>query len=467
MSDNFLPDGTVEASSQYNFDEFEEDQRVYGPMIGLILKVSPSDDEDNLTSADIFKSDSRGWRHECNVLIVDSNAEPNLILENVVIPPPAHSGIDNFSEDLPRGLTDKTLSGSVLTENFAGIDLNDLNAEWCVVNFIGGSIDRPFIQNWWYHPRNDHDLATTGNGQGALQQVDLAKNKFRKFTRLNGVNFVVTPLGDCHLSTAEANSRLITEKPTERQNFSKGGNVQVDVKKSKQLEFNWNTPIEGLAAGSNSQSQSRDNSLPHKTHTERTPKARGTSRTLLRFTEYTGLMKTSRMNFHCAQEGEDGEFTVLADDKVTIMQGDDTVASITIQEGVIRLISQTGSIIEVGEDTASMATESGATVSILPSGEITISGAKVGVSSPMSVGGATGEPLIKGTTYNTAEAALLSSLGAYILGAAKVWAALGTALPPVASVSGPMAALAEKLVADIGTFVSAQSTYVTKGTTSV
>jgi hypothetical protein len=405
MSDTFLPDGTVLSSSQFDHPEIGEDQRVSTPMLGIVLAVNPSDDPNNLTAT--ATDDDRGWRHECSVLIVDNNGEPNLILENVSLPPGSHSGVDNFDEDLPRGLGQSLLTGKKVPEDFKGIDFNELNAEWCVLNYIGGAIDKPFVQNWYNHPRNTFDPATSGNA--CLTQVDLAKNKFRKFRRINGVNLVVNQNGDVYLNTAEANSKVdISSGNPVRTKYDKGGSVQVDIKSSQQMEFNWNTPVEGLAAGSNSQTQSRDPSLPHVKHREGTPEARGTSRTLLRFKEYEAYVKTSSLNINCATEGStNGEFVALGENMITLMQGDSTVGSVTLHNGAIQAISSDGSLLEIAQDTASLATSSGATVSITPGGAVNVSGTSVVVSAPCTVGGPTAVPLVKAAAF-TGVASLLA-----------------------------------------------------------
>ena len=167
-----LEDGTVSAASQYVVNELTESMKMTHPMIGIVLSVQPSDSPDNLTSC--ITEDDRGWRHECSVLIVDNNSAPNLLLENVVIPPSSHSGLDNFDEDLPRGIDKDLITGEIIPANFSNIDFTDIDAEWCVVDFIGGTIDKPYIQNWWYHPRNNYDPATcgkAGSGPKTLEQV--------------------------------------------------------------------------------------------------------------------------------------------------------------------------------------------------------------------------------------------------------------------------------------------------------
>lgn len=398
-----IADGTVLSSSLCLHPAIDEDRRMSNPMIGIILEVYPVDTDDNLSNS--FKSDCRGWRHECKVLVLENNAEPYLLLDNVVIPPSSHSGIDNFEEELPRGIGKELLTGGSVPKYFEKVDPNDLDAEWCIVNFIGGSLDKPFIQGWWHHPRNVFDPATAGkakNGPSTLQQVNLEKNRFRKFRRLNGTQFVVNTQGDVYLNTTEANSETkFTDSSINRTQFDSGGSIQVDVKASQQLEFNWNTPVFGLAAGSNSQQRKQDASLPQPNKINPTPSARETIRTIVRFKEYSALLKTSQVNIQCQTEEESGEFTVLAEDKVTLMQGDSVVSTLSMQNGLIRIIASDGSLISVGNDTVSIVTPSGGTVSIAPGGNVLVTGSSIVLGAPCTIGTPAGQPLVKGTVFNT------------------------------------------------------------------
>jgi len=326
-----LPDGSVTASAQYGDSIIDEDMLVTGSMIGLILSVNPSDNEDNLSSG--VTSDDRGWRNECRVLIVDANSEPNLILENVVIPPSSHSGLDNFDEDLPRGLNKDLIGGMEVPEHFAGIDVSELDAEWCVVNFVGGSIDRPYIENWWNHPRNNYDQATSGGD--FLTQVDIKKNKFRKVRRINGTKLVVSQKGDIYIDTTEANANFVLDKKPTRKEYDPGGSIQIDVKKTQQLEFNWNKPVEGLSASSDDDNQTRDPSLPHYKHSKGAPAAREKTRTYIRGKEYDVLVHTSKLAIVGEAGGEyAGEVDLLIDKLINMKSKDKFVLEgQTIQVG--------------------------------------------------------------------------------------------------------------------------------------
>ena len=69
--DVMLPDGSVYSSSQLTCPSDLAEQRIYKHMLGVILEVNVSDDAENLSAG--VKQDQNGWRHECKVLVVDSN----------------------------------------------------------------------------------------------------------------------------------------------------------------------------------------------------------------------------------------------------------------------------------------------------------------------------------------------------------------------------------------------------------
>lgn len=467
-----VSDGTVLSSANCTHPAVDEDMRMSHPMIGLILNVYPSDNENNLTATS--KADDRGWRHECQVLVVDNNSDPYLLLDNVIIPPGSHSGIDNFDEDLPRGLGKNLVTGEAIPDEFEKIDVNSLDAEWCVVGFIGGSLDKPFIQNWWYHPRNNYDPATANEATGSttLDQVDVSKNRFRKLRRINGSWLAVNTKGDIYLNTVSANSGVKLENGApDKTQFSTGGSIQVDIKPSQQLEFNWNLYVDGLAAGSNSSTQSRDPSLPQIKHTESKPSVRETSRSILRLKEYSALLKTSRVNVQCQKEEEDGEFTVLAEDKISLMQGDSTVALIALQDGIIQAIAEDGSIISIGNDSVSLANKSGSVLSLLAGGNVALSGSAIGISAPCSIGGATGQPLVKGTVFNASFSEYLSAEVTLATTNSSAYASLAAAcsgppLSPLATYFSNLATAWSNYGASVSLIKGLLNTFLTTGVTA-
>lgn len=456
MSDVILPDGSVLSSSQIIHSEVLRDENIAGSMVGVVLDVHPSDTVQNLSAS--LCEDTRGYAHECRILIIDDNHQPNLILENVVIPPSHPAGIDNYEEQLPRGLAKDLVDGKKVPEHFKGIDFSDLDAEFCIVGFIGGNLGRAYVQKWWNHPINKYDPATSNAstaGKPTLKQVDLTKNRFRKLSRVNGVTYTVSTKGDVYVDTSEANRHVkVIDGLPQKSHYDQGGSIQVDIKTSQQLEFNFNEPVEGLAAGSNSSTQSRDPSRPHIKHVDSTPVARGTSRTFLRFKQYESLIKTSNFNLYCKTEGsEPGQATTLATDTVCLMQGEETVASITMQDGKIQLIAQDGSTISISNDQSiAIVSPNGASISIDSSGKIALQGGEVGISGNTSIGGGGGQPTLLSTSYLLAEKAFLTALTAYING-----------IKPVAD---PANAATPAILTAIGTFITASELTKTKSFTT-
>jgi hypothetical protein len=229
----------------------QKHQNTFTPMIGCILEVHPSDIDHNRSAAESI--DRRGFLHECTVLITESATAAGMILDHVVIPPPTNSGLDDYHEHLPRGTT-SLIDGSDLPTSLLGVNPFDLDGDWCVVGFIGGSLDRPFILSWWPHPRNYFDPSTSGAGNPDSQGQGQALNQAgRYFRRINGVEHVITNRGDIYLDTRFANSSLqfgTETQPTEGR-FSRiededdGGSVMIQVKPSQVVEVSFDASIDG------------------------------------------------------------------------------------------------------------------------------------------------------------------------------------------------------------------------------
>jgi len=232
-----------------------------GPMVGVILEVYAADREENRTAQQSLTR--RGFFHECSVLLVNTNSSSNLIMSHVVIPPGMPSGLDDYEEKLPRGSAN-TITGQTLTSNMAGIDPHDLDGDWCVVDFVGGSLDQPFTSSWWPHPRNYYDAGTSGRGNadtaGNPRALDQAG---RYFQRRNGVEWVITKEGDIYLATTYADSRLVfnssqggTRGRWKRQEQAEsGGSVLVEIKPTQTFEMAWDAQLDGVGIQRGNESQ--------------------------------------------------------------------------------------------------------------------------------------------------------------------------------------------------------------------
>jgi len=224
--------------------------RMRGSLLGVVLTVTPSDDPKNIYSTRV--SDAHGSAHTCSVLIVEANSAASMVLSNVVIPPQHPSGLDDYCEWLPRPTSNVT-TGAELRSSLSETDPNELDGDWCVVSFLGGSLDAPYISSWWPHPKNFYDPQTTGNAYPTDGGSPRAlKQGGRALTRLNGVEFVVTKQGSLYLSTRFANSKLKfgEDGPTEgrwgrTEDPDNGGSILINPKTSQSLELVWDKIDEG------------------------------------------------------------------------------------------------------------------------------------------------------------------------------------------------------------------------------
>lgn len=246
---NIGPDGApVQQSLTANYDDYAHVRMGAKPLVGVVWEVYPSDDERNRTARNPAR---RGFLHECSVVIVDDGSSRTGFIEHVAITPDALTGLDDYYEHLPRPSSQR-LSGQAMKPNLSHVNPYDLDGDWCVVSFIGGYIDQPFILKWWPHARNRYDAATSGKGNPtrggegkALQQSG------RFFRRINGVEYVVTSQGDVYLATTYANSRLQMNERATKGRFARsqrdaGGSIHVAVKPSQSLELSWRTQREGI-----------------------------------------------------------------------------------------------------------------------------------------------------------------------------------------------------------------------------
>jgi len=210
-------------------------QHINFPVLGIVLNVYVSDDPKNNTAK--VRHDYRGYQHEADVLIVNDGRKSSWILPNVVVAPRGASGVDNYHEELPNGCS-QFLDGSPFNINLKNVNLKLLDGDWAVISFIGGSIDQPYIQTWWPHPFNNLDPATgNASNQGHLQQGS------RLFKRYQGLKCTITKQGSLFLDTNDSNSVIVPGSPPTRQTVNTGGDIQIDVKSTQQMEINFNPPV--------------------------------------------------------------------------------------------------------------------------------------------------------------------------------------------------------------------------------
>lgn len=224
------------------------------PMLGVILDVKPADNEGNRSSYQ--REDRRGYLHTCTVLVVQDGRGTYTLLENVIIPPESPSGIDDYYERLPRGCA-HLVTGENWNTQLSHINPYDLDGDWCVVSFLGGSLDMPFVLRWWPHPHNPFDAATSGQTNPNAPGSDETLHQERRFFhRINGVELVVTGPGNVYMSTYRANSSLnygsdlspIDGRFPRTLNDDEGGAVKVWVKPSQSFELDFNPQEDGMGA---------------------------------------------------------------------------------------------------------------------------------------------------------------------------------------------------------------------------
>lgn len=245
------------------------DQSVDRLMLGVVLDVW-SPDEDQTRSA-MQRDDRRGYVPECTVLVMDDGNSAYLVLENVLITPDAPTGLDDYAERLPRG-SSALVSGADLDSTLKQTDPYDLDGDWCVVGFIGGRLEAPFILRWWPQSNNPFDPATSGHGQDDRTLVQ----KRRYFRRVNGVETVITSKGDIIISTTLANStvQMGTEPSLGRFARAKdeevGGSIRLNVKPSQSFELTFNPQEDGIGVV-----DSIEPELPQTNPPTQTPQADG------------------------------------------------------------------------------------------------------------------------------------------------------------------------------------------------
>lgn len=240
-----LRDGTVIQGSMV------EDPREYSSrnmnkfFLGIILDVYVSDFDDNRSAQQ--NQDRKGHRHECTILVTDDGNSGNLTLENVVITPDVPVGLNDYCEKLPQGSSNQ-IDGADYNVNLDQVDPYDLDGDWCVVGFIGGRIDSPFIVSWWPHARNVYDPATSGNGYDGEALVQSG----RYFRRTNGVETIINSKGDIIISTtftsatlAHGSDPLLGRYPM-NQNPEVGGSIRINVKPSQSFEMDFNPQQDGI-----------------------------------------------------------------------------------------------------------------------------------------------------------------------------------------------------------------------------
>lgn len=319
--------GTPVQQSMTIQDEYYSRESMSSTMLGIVVDVMPADSQNN-ESAQRSQA-SRGFMPQCSVLVISGSSSSSIFLDKVYILPDSLTGVNDYCEHLPRGST-RSLSGSSYNSSLVGINPLDLDGEWCIVSFLGGHLDQPFILKWWPHPRNTFDPLTSGNGNPDSSGTPHALNQTgRYFKRINGVEHVITKDGDVYLSTHFAGSTVAPEVTPKYGRAGMhtppfvGGNIKVTIKPSQQLELNFNEYADGLGV------DRYDDSLPQtnpKTSDYNT--ATTTGNTSLRATQDTVSVYTpsslSLVSSGSAKMSATDELTIFSGGSLTTASGGST-----------------------------------------------------------------------------------------------------------------------------------------------
>ncbi len=266
----FAPDGTpIQQGMVFDPADYNN-YNMTRPMLGIVMDVHLADDSTTNRLA-LQYMDQRGPVHLASVQLLDDGGPADLPHPEVVITPDNRTGIDDYSENLPKGST-CLLTGDELNNGLHNIDPNILDGDMCVVMFVGGRLNSGFIVRWWPHTFNTFDPATSGEGNQDIsgEGTTLAQSG-RSFTRINGVEYVVTREGNVYLSTSLGGTKLIPGQGSQigrfaRTRVAKGGNIRVNVKPTALLEIDFNFQEDGIGSGN-----AHDPSLPQTNPSESAP----------------------------------------------------------------------------------------------------------------------------------------------------------------------------------------------------
>lgn len=222
--------------------------------LGVVLSLTPADSDQNRSA--FQTSDRRGHFHTCSVLVINSLRGQYMKLDNVVIPPDSRSGVDDYFEHLPRPCTTQ-VNGSTWDSTMSNVDPFTLDGDWCVVSFLDGSIDSPYISRWWQSPANLFDPGTSGrrnpNDQRSQKYLDQVG---RYLKRTNGIELVITKDGNVYFSTTRASTepQFGPEASPDEGRFPRttdsdtGGSVKAWIKPSQSFEIDFNPQKSRLGA---------------------------------------------------------------------------------------------------------------------------------------------------------------------------------------------------------------------------
>lgn len=234
MSDPRYLDGTVQQSS-HDWDPADyRDLDISYPVLGLVLAVYAPDHPQNNSS--LKNADQRGSYWEADVLILNNGLVGDDIIPHVVIAPNGPTGAWDYCQDIPTPCS-QMLDGSEYRGTLSNIDVDKLDGDRCVVQFIGGKYNQPYMSSWYPHPANVTDPSTGGFASRAIDQGTPLRRRYK------GVDVTVTPEGNVYIDTNNSGSVIVGQPGGYvREQRDPGGHIQLDVKNTKKVEINFNAP---------------------------------------------------------------------------------------------------------------------------------------------------------------------------------------------------------------------------------
>lgn len=235
LTDKRYLDGSIVKSSDDWDPGHYDDLRIYYPVMGVVLAVYPSDHPKNMSVRD--NSLLRGFQWEADVAVVMGASEGQTVIPNVAIAPQGPSGIGNFTQDIPRP-SSFLVDGSVYKGSLEGVDLDKLDGDRCLIQFIGGKSTQPVMTSWMPHPANVQDPSTDAFSPGSLKQGSPS------LMRRQGTTVSVTQEGSIFIDTNGANEEILpTSAGYTKVRSAIGGDIQVDMKPSKAFAIDFNESI--------------------------------------------------------------------------------------------------------------------------------------------------------------------------------------------------------------------------------
>lgn len=242
-------DGSITQSVHVkNMEDYPHEGDMNIAILGVVVNLHPSDARTNRSA--VQHSEQRGSAFEADVISLNDGSDTPWIIPNCVVLPRGSTGVDNYSEELPRPAT-QMIDGSEWNGSLADIDPDKLDGDRVIVQFIGGIITQPIITHWFPHPGNISDPATGGYAGGETGTAnEVSSNPTliqgpRCVKRFAGTRLVITGKGSIYIDTNEANS-TVEGSPSgiQRKKTDDGGDIQVDMKPERQLEVNFNPPLD-------------------------------------------------------------------------------------------------------------------------------------------------------------------------------------------------------------------------------